>query len=543
MLLQPGTHFAQHRIVRRLGIGRMGEVYEVIAPDGLRRALKIIKAEHPLDSKPQARGGQEAETIASLEHVHIVRYLDCGIEHGRVWILMELVEGTDLRQLVTKAGGRLPVEQAVRIVRQACEGMAAAHAMKMVHRDLKPDNLLIGADDLTKVADFGSVKLEKYGVKTTTDADLTSCFYMAPEAVKPGGAGPASDVFALGVVLHELVTGENPLVTPSSNVMTFLSGQLPEPPSPQDDAARALFGDLAALVARARAKDPALRPTMKEMAEALAVLLHRLTLRQRYAARSLPLPNRAPALAMTEPAMPAFHLGATMPMAAFGAPPAPAATASAAPATAPPAARPAPPCHPASIPDAERDALPPPAPSGVVWTASPPAPSGVVWTASPPAPPAPSGVVWSMTPPASGVVPTLRSPVHPPTAIRATDGAEPLAERGSTSIPVERSQPPRPATRGLLPIAASIAVLALAGGGAGWLFLGHRAVAPASAPPPPTSSASAPPTAASAAPTPSSVPASSAAASATPGAPRPKAPAAPASPGTSPQRSKRAPAR
>ncbi len=143
-IFQRGTHFGKHRIARLLGAGEVAEVYEVVAPDGARRALKLLKEDAALSSSLVARLSQEGEAIATIEHVNVVRFYDVGIDLGRVWILLELVEGPDLGQLARSAGGALPVEQAVSIVRQACEGVAAAHELGIVHRDLRPENILIG---------------------------------------------------------------------------------------------------------------------------------------------------------------------------------------------------------------------------------------------------------------------------------------------------------------------------------------------------------------------------------------------------------------
>jgi serine/threonine-protein kinase len=595
MILRPGTRFGSFTLGKLLGSGRVADVFEVISSKGERFALKVLREALPLDAKPQARLGQEAEILATLDDLNVVRYFDSGVDLGRVWILVELVEGADLRQLVNAAGGALPVEQAVRIVRQVCEGVAAAHALGVLHRDLAPENILVGVHDFTKVADFGSAKPAKYGVKTTTEQDLASFFYIAPEYLKSHIAWPAGDVYSVGVLLYEILAGGNPIALPDLSMIDICRRHLSFVPPPLDTLERDIPGDLSALVQRAMAKDPASRPTMREMADRLAVILDRLTVQRRAGARSLPLPNREPGLAMTELDMPAFHLGATMPLAGvMDRPPSPSYGGQAPPGAAAP------------DPDAGRTALPPPAPSGSVSTSSPSgsvsttsspsgsaatsSPSGVVPTWSPPSPsgvvptwspPSPSGVVPTWSPP-SGAVPTssppapsglgttLRSPAYPP-SLRAPDGAAPFTvpapslarndtaplttsgpslatdaavpptERGSTTAPVERPLPPLPlppppppprASRALPRAAgASIAVLALLG--AGWMLLERRGVAPASPPPPPLPSAStsAPPPAASAVPAPTTPPTAASSAS------RPKAPAA--SSRTPPPRSKR----
>jgi serine/threonine protein kinase len=198
------THFAKHVIVRLLGVGRTAEVYEVVAPDGEHRALKVSKPGLPLPSKPQIRLGQEGEAIASIEHVNVVRFYDAGVEDGRVWLLLELVVGPNLQQLVELCGGTLAVERAVSLVRQACEGVAAAHALGILHRDLKPENILVAAGDRALVADFGSAHVGTLGVKTTArEQDLSSSLYTAPERMlkqcarhgrRTGGESPLGTV-------------------------------------------------------------------------------------------------------------------------------------------------------------------------------------------------------------------------------------------------------------------------------------------------------------------------------------------------------------
>ncbi len=243
--LRPGTHFAQHRIVRLVATGAVAEVYEVIAPDGVRKALKILRGDRALLAKSQARFVQEAEAIAMIDHVHIVRFLDAGVEDGRVWMLLELVEGPDLRVLVRDAGGSLPVERVVSLVRQACEGVAAAHAREILHRDLKPENILVGPNDVAKVADFGSAKLAGWGVKTTKEQDLCSCLHASPEYIAQRRTEPRSDVYALGVILYETIAGVNPIAPSPMPAIEICRRQVTFEPAPLASVAcRDVPGDL-----------------------------------------------------------------------------------------------------------------------------------------------------------------------------------------------------------------------------------------------------------------------------------------------------------
>ncbi len=145
------TLFADHVIVRLIGAGRIADVYEAVAPGGHYRAFKVVREAVVLSAKPQVRLGQEGVAIAAIDSVHVLAFYDAGIEDGRVWLAVELVRGPNLRQLAQREGGSLPVERAVGLVRQACEGVAAAHAQKILHRDLRPENILVAPGDLAKV--------------------------------------------------------------------------------------------------------------------------------------------------------------------------------------------------------------------------------------------------------------------------------------------------------------------------------------------------------------------------------------------------------
>lgn len=302
--LLPGTHFAKHVILRLLGVGGATEVYEVIAPDGRRRVLKLIKPDVPLAAKPQARLGQEAEAIAMIEHLNVVRFHDAGCHDDRVWLLIELVEGSDLRKLLFAAGGALPMRRAVSLVRQACEGMAAAHLLGIVHRDLRPENILVTADDMAKVADFGSAKLHRWGVKTTSDQPLlASLLYTAPECLRGNGVGAWSDVYAMGLVLYEALTGAHPIASGALSLDEIVLRQMGVEPPPLASLGLDFPGDLSDLLQRCLAKDPAARPSMRDLADGLGLVLERLNAPRRALARALPLPNRGDALALTDPAM------------------------------------------------------------------------------------------------------------------------------------------------------------------------------------------------------------------------------------------------
>ena len=318
-MFKPGTQVGGCRIVRYLATGDVAEVYEVIDATGARRALKIFEREAPLDSAQQHRLALGGEATAMVEHINVVRFIDIGIHHGRVWILLDLVEGSDLRsdlrQLMVGAGGALPVDRAVSLLRQACDGLAAVHKQEIIHRDLKPENLLVTRDDIARVTGFGSARLPGWGMKTTTTQRTSSAYYMAPEYIKHGTVDTKMDVYAMGVILYEAISGKNPIMPGPATLANIIAAQLDVEPPPLGGVP----GDLAHLLRWAMVKNPADRCSLRQFIDDLDRVLGRLRAQRRGAARSVPLPNREPGLALTEPAMPAWRsdeTNATTPTAA-----------------------------------------------------------------------------------------------------------------------------------------------------------------------------------------------------------------------------------
>jgi serine/threonine-protein kinase len=519
----PGARIAGYTLRRFIGEGRHAEVYEATSPEGARRALKIAREAQPLSAKPQARLGQEAEAIATIEHVNVVRFYDTSVFEGRVWIAMELVDGCNLRELVRNAGGSLDVERAVSLIRQACEGVAAAHKKGIIHRDLRPENILVtGTTELVKVADFSRARFSGWGVQTTNEQDAASSLYAAPEYLRRCGHTDRVDAYAIGLILYEISTGSYPIAPSNATAFVVCERQLnydPPPLSAVMPAEREFPGDLSFLVQRAMAKDPAKRPSVSEMAEQLDVILYRLNVKRRAAARSVRFPDRdrddrlaptklnfeawglkADAQAPSASSAPVAGRGGTIQMAAVSAP------------------------RGAAAQDSGVSA--PASPSAISSDAS--APRDTDRDASPPMPPS--------------FPPTLRTPSRPdlmPTPAREDGRASPLlpAERRSTGIPVERTASVPHSSPRRFPVGVVLAgcgVLVTVGALAGWLF-GRASVATPSNASPSVSVANAP---SPREPAPRATPSASASApaSATPSStvpraatqrPRPAAPVAP----------------
>ncbi len=214
-LLQPKQLFHGLEIVRLLGRGGMGVVYQA-RQQALDRfvALKILPKKLATDPGFQVRFTREAKALASLSHPNIVTIHDFGQENGQFFLVMEFVDGVTLRQVMS--GGKLAPEAALRIVPQLCDALEYAHGEGVVHRDIKPENIMIDKKGRVKIADFGLAKLVGTDtvapLLTQTNVVMGTPNYMAPEQIEnPKGVDHRADIYSLGVVFYEMLTGELPL--------------------------------------------------------------------------------------------------------------------------------------------------------------------------------------------------------------------------------------------------------------------------------------------------------------------------------------------
>lgn len=206
------------RVVARIGKGGMGVVYCVDQlSTGRRRALKVMRESLGGDAELRARFEREARLSAQIASEHVVEVVATGVDpgSGRLWLAMELLDGVDLRQHLSRAR-RLSLEHFVDVFRQLCHGVAAAHVVGIVHRDLKPENVFLAklqrADvpHTVKVLDFGLAKALSLGRQTQTlTRAVGTPLYMAPEQFRAGRVTPAADVWALGLIAFELLTGHH----------------------------------------------------------------------------------------------------------------------------------------------------------------------------------------------------------------------------------------------------------------------------------------------------------------------------------------------
>ena len=224
----------RYQLDKELGEGGMAIVYQ--ATDLMLErtiAVKILRKDFSSSSAFQERFKEEARAAANLTHPNIVTVHDFGFDQDRLFIVMEYVPGTDLKQII-KSTGALPISQASRLFVQACAGIGYAHRAGLVHCDIKPHNMLITPDNRLKVTDFGIARaLASVKHDEQSQAIWGSPAYFSPEQAAGRAPSPASDVYSLGVVLYEILTGQLPFTNQSPQDLALLH-RTADPPSPRD---------------------------------------------------------------------------------------------------------------------------------------------------------------------------------------------------------------------------------------------------------------------------------------------------------------------
>jgi serine/threonine protein kinase/tetratricopeptide (TPR) repeat protein len=276
--LPAGSAFGRYEIRALLGSGGMGQVYRAHdAGLGREVALKVIRRAVLGDESALDRLLREATLASALNHPNIVTIYETGVERSDRYIAMELIEGATLRQLAAQG---LALARIVGIARQVAEGLAVAHAAQIVHRDIKPDNVMVRPDGYVKVLDFGLARVQPdafggstgiaaTGAQTEAGLILGTIGYMAPEQARGETVTAEADVFSLGVVLYELVTGRHPFAAASQlGTLHALLWDTPEPPSLLNPE---LPRPIDQLIVEMLQKDLRLRPGASEVMYRLAL--------------------------------------------------------------------------------------------------------------------------------------------------------------------------------------------------------------------------------------------------------------------------------
>jgi serine/threonine protein kinase len=266
----------RYELEQLVGRGGMSSVFK--ARDTLLErnvALKILHEHHLEDEEYVERFRREARTVAQLSHPNIVTVIDRGETEGQPFIVFEYVDGQTLDRMIARRGA-LPIDEALEIAIASAHGLAFAHRRGLVHRDVKPQNILLNGDREPKVTDFGIARsLDVQRGVTQTGTVLGTSNYIAPEQASGDRAGPQSDVYSLGVVLFELLTGRVPF--DGENFVTVAMRHINEPPPNVATLRRDVSPRLAAAVSRALEKDPRNRfPSMEAFAAELETCLDEL---------------------------------------------------------------------------------------------------------------------------------------------------------------------------------------------------------------------------------------------------------------------------
>ncbi len=259
----------RYQLTQRLGEGSFAETF--LATDSLLQrqvAVKILREQYARDPHFATRFTREAQAAAAVSHPNVVEVYDSGHAGETLFIVMEWVEGPDLKQLIREQAP-LPIPEAIRLLRELLQGLAAIHQAGIIHRDVKPQNVLLSKQGTAKLTDFGIARGAVGSSLTETGMALGTAAYMAPEQASGKPVGPGVDLYAAGVILFELVTGELPF--PGANPVQVMYRQVHEPVPRPREVNRAIPAELEGVILRALAKEPGQRyPTAEAMAEALA---------------------------------------------------------------------------------------------------------------------------------------------------------------------------------------------------------------------------------------------------------------------------------
>jgi len=213
-----GKRMGKYKLERLIGSGGMADVYQARDGQGKPVAVKVLSAALARNPDGVTRFRREAEAARRLDHPHVVKVLDVGQYRGHYYIVMEKLRGQSFRRLVGK--GNDP-EQILTMLSQVAQALAYAHASGIVHRDIKPDNVLLDRKGMAKVADFGLARVIDASSFTSDGALIGTVKYMSPEQAQGKRAEAASDVYSMGVMIYEAITGELPFASDTHHGFLF----------------------------------------------------------------------------------------------------------------------------------------------------------------------------------------------------------------------------------------------------------------------------------------------------------------------------------
>ena len=250
------THIGDYELEAELGSGAVGVVYRARSYDGTVVAIKVLRPALAHDELFRARFAHELRVAQEIHDRHLVRILDAGESEGQPYLVLEYVAGGSLGDRLKRE--RLSLDELLRLVGEVAAGLDALHRSGLVHRDVKPSNILLRPDGSAALTDFGLAKSAAYTVLTRPGQVVGTLDYLAPELIRGEAATAASDIYALGCVAFESLTGSAPFADRSLlGVGTaHLEDEPPNPPAPPEVAWALL---------RALEKDPAARPPTAKM--------------------------------------------------------------------------------------------------------------------------------------------------------------------------------------------------------------------------------------------------------------------------------------
>lgn len=269
--------YGRYRIIKELGKGTMGVVYEAHDPQIDRLvALKILRPDRMVNEAYVGRFLKEARAIGRLAHPGIVTIYDVGEDNDTIYIAMEYLKGTPFNEVIRS--GSLSVDQSIDIARQVAEALDYAHKQAIIHRDIKPSNIILTEDYRPKLTDFGIARIEDSSTLYQTQAGeiLGTPVYMSPEQAMGQTVDGRSDLYALGVILYEMIVGRRPFTGNNiAAILRAITQDTPEAPSEADPFIQPALSDL---IMKSLAKDPSQRfQTGRDMADALASVAHKTT--------------------------------------------------------------------------------------------------------------------------------------------------------------------------------------------------------------------------------------------------------------------------